>query len=250
MPPEYAAVFSEVEIHEHARIVRARGDAVVHASIARTSSRGLVAVCIVADARPGLLSLIASALVIHRLDVKGAQVYCRTRDDGRSEAVDFFWLRSFSPYASTRTIDDPVIASVATTITELSSSHSHAVRAESPRVIRHVESTRRGPRVYLDVRALQRGECVLVVEASDRPRLLLDISRTLFKLGVSTIASEVRVDEGIAHHRFALSVRNGTRPTADEMARVRAAVFRVLRDVMLPVGSPEHRAKPVSKRTP
>jgi UTP:GlnB (protein PII) uridylyltransferase len=234
MPPAYAALFSEAEMHEHLQIVRARGARDVHAALCRTAPSGLVAVCIVAEDRPGLLSVVASALVMHRLDVKGAQVFCRKMSDGRREAVDLFWLRSFRAHESSRAIDGALVSGVERTISELLSSHCHSVRAESPRVIRPSEPLRLGPRVYLDVRALQRGECTLVVEALDRPGLLLDVSRTLFRLGIETIATEVRVEDGVAHHRFGLSVRNGTRLTAEEMARVRAAVLRMLRDVKLP----------------
>lgn len=237
MPPAYAAVFSEAETHEHLQIVRARGTREVHAALCRTGPSGLVAVCIVAADHPGLLSLIASALVMHRLDIKGAQVFCRKTPDGRREALDLFWLQSFRAHESTRAIDDVLIAGVERTITELLSSHCHSVRAESPRVIRPSEPLRPGPRVYLDVRALQRGECTLVVEALDRPGMFLDVSRTLFRLGIETIATELRVEHGVARHRFGLSVRNGTRLTAEEMARVRAAVLRMLRDVKLPAAS-------------
>src|SRR5450432_2236314 len=91
MPPAYARAFSKSEVAEHARIVGRRGGKLVHAEVwaGQTGAR----VCVVTDDRPGLLALVTDALLVHGLSVKSAQVYCRHRADGQSEAVDLFELQ-------------------------------------------------------------------------------------------------------------------------------------------------------------
>lgn len=230
MPPQYAAVFSEDDIRRHLAIVSARGTAPAHAAAWRTPSDGIVAACIVADDQPGLLSLIATALVIHRMDVSGAQIFCRERGQGRREAVDLFWLRS-APAAGSRTISDHDLSHVARTLSELLLAQRHAVHVETPEASPADASIRLQPRVFFDVRALQRGEYVLVVEALDGPGLLLAITRALVGRGVETLASEIRTEDGIARDRFSLASSTATRLTPERLADVQRSVLKALREL-------------------
>ena len=67
----------------------------------------------VADDRPGLLSLISATLVAQSLDVVSAQAYTRPRPEGGAEAVDFLWLRRDADHAL------PIRAADAARVTEL-----------------------------------------------------------------------------------------------------------------------------------
>ncbi|MBM4363205.1 MAG: HD domain-containing protein, partial [Deltaproteobacteria bacterium] len=51
-------------------------------------------ICVVAEDRPGLLARIAAALGHGRLKVFSAQVYSWVGPDGRTRALDLFWVRS------------------------------------------------------------------------------------------------------------------------------------------------------------
>src|SRR5262245_47571952 len=92
MPKRYRALFDADAIRTHAGIVYRRGARATRIEPWRDLPGGGLAVCVVADDRPGLLSRISAALVAHAMDVASAQAYVRKRDDGRDEAVDFFWL--------------------------------------------------------------------------------------------------------------------------------------------------------------
>jgi UTP:GlnB (protein PII) uridylyltransferase len=230
MPPEYAAVFGESDVRQHLAIAAARGTARAHAAAWRVASDGVVAACIVADDQPGLLSLIATALVIHRLDVSAAQIFCRERPDGRREAVDLFWLRSASALG-TRAVTNHDLSQVADTLSELLLAHRHGVHVETPLPARADASVRLQPRVFFDVRALQRGQYVLVVEALDGPGLLLAITRALVGRGVETVASEIRTEDGIACDRFSLASSSGGPLTPDRLADVQRGVLKAVREL-------------------
>src|SRR5690349_7663317 len=99
MPPAYSQAFDIADAEEHARIAAARGSSVAEVAIWRMLPQGVAILCVVAEDRPGLVALVSSAFLAHALDVRSAQIYCRTTDGGLVEAVDFFWLRSVSPGA-------------------------------------------------------------------------------------------------------------------------------------------------------
>src|SRR5262245_57577115 len=112
MPAAYARVFDRDDILAHLRIVERRAAAAAHAGVWRTLPDGGVVGMIVADDRPGLLSLVSAALVAHRLDVTSAQIYCRERADAVLEAVDLFWLRAADAARAPRSIEPEELTSV------------------------------------------------------------------------------------------------------------------------------------------
>src|SRR5262249_26969158 len=93
MPADYRAAFDAEATRAHAEIVARREGQDVHVEIWRELSERVVAIVVVADDKPGLLSCISAALVTSRIDVVTAHAYCRTRDDGSVEAVDILWIR-------------------------------------------------------------------------------------------------------------------------------------------------------------
>src|SRR6187397_2678629 len=86
MPLAYRSAFGVDETAEHARIVARRGAALAHAELCETRNGSVV--CLVTDARPGLLVLVTDALLVHGFGIRCAQAYSRVRPDGRVEAVD------------------------------------------------------------------------------------------------------------------------------------------------------------------
>jgi hypothetical protein len=103
MPPEFAATFrdsmppsyrqhqSSQDILEHAEIAWRRGEELAHAEIWSKRTNAIV-ICVVADDRPGLATLIRATVVAHELNVSAQQSYCRKNERGRVEAVHFLWL--------------------------------------------------------------------------------------------------------------------------------------------------------------
>ena len=85
MPMTYRRLFDEDAQHEHAAIAYRRHASATHIEIWRKLPERIVAVALVADDRPGLLSRVSAALVAHDMDVVAAQAYGRKRlDDGAS----------------------------------------------------------------------------------------------------------------------------------------------------------------------
>jgi [protein-PII] uridylyltransferase len=206
MPPSYRRSFDEDAQHEHAAIVHRRRGAAAHVEIWRKLPERIVALAVVADDRPGLLSRVSAALVAHDLDVVAAQAFVRARADGKDEAVDLVWVRRMveadGALGSVRSSD---VARVAETLDSLvrgratfdgAVEHARAIKASSRTRVRFERDARDGA-------------TLLLVEAYDRPGLLLEVSRTLFREGVQIVGSHVTTHDGHAVDRFHVSELDG-----------------------------------------
>lgn len=91
MPPSYSQHLTNQDIAEHAEIAWRRGDELAHAEIWATRPNAIV-VCVVAEDRPGLSTLIRATIVAHELNVSASQSYSRKNERGQSEALHFLWL--------------------------------------------------------------------------------------------------------------------------------------------------------------
>src|SRR5271157_3562427 len=91
MPESYGATFDMRSIGEHAEII-ARRSGPVHVEIWRQQGDGRAVLCVVADDRPGLLSMICAALVAVGVNVVAARVFTRSLGNGQGEAIDFFTI--------------------------------------------------------------------------------------------------------------------------------------------------------------
>jgi hypothetical protein len=103
MPPEFVASFRHSmpesyrnqhgsdDIREHAGIVWRRGRDIAYAEL-WTRRMNVAIVCIVADERPSLPTLIQATIAAHGLEVQAAQAYLRTRQEEPAEAVHFLWV--------------------------------------------------------------------------------------------------------------------------------------------------------------
>src|SRR5580704_6432637 len=96
MPARYRVLFDQRAIARHAAVALRRSGRPAYAEVWRGLPDGSAALCIVAEDRPGLLSAIAAALVLHKLDVLTALVFSRLLPGGESEAVALVWVRRAS----------------------------------------------------------------------------------------------------------------------------------------------------------
>ena len=228
MPAEYRAAFEEGEARAHQAVVGRRGDRVTHLEVWRQLSDHIVAVCVVADDRPGLLSRISAALVAERIDVVGAHAYCRARGDGSKEAIDLLWIRRLPaadglvPPIRDRDIE-AVASAIAASATrdgalaaEPTSSEraSHLARTASARIRFHTHPTD--------------GSTTLTVEAVDRPGLLLAVTQALFRAGVQIIALRATTERGSAVDRFTLTELDGSPLQSDRLLMLQAAILGAL----------------------
>lgn len=221
MPHHYRRAYDSVAVREHAAIVHRRADAPAHAEIWRRLPNGAAVLCVVADDRPGLLSLVSASLAVERIDVTAVQAYTRQLDRGGAEAVDFFWLRRVDAGAMPIGDEDAshVLEVLRGLVTGKLTLESVASRAR-PR-----ESSRPGGTRVAVAEKLDAGQAVLTVQAVDRPGLLLTITLALFRARVQIVASKVATKGGVAADRFTIAEHDGSRLSAERCAEVRAAVI-------------------------
>lgn len=222
MPAAYAQAFSARDVVEHAGIVARRGTLLAHAEPFCGTS-GTPYVCVVADDQPGLLSFVSDALLSHGLSVKSAQVYCRRKRDGSSEAVDFFQLELASSEHREEPIDPAEVTSFAQTLRELIAEDSLSQQQLRERDTIPVPGARPS-RFYFELDALRRGEFVLIVETPDFTGLLYAITSALHGQGIRILESEIRTESGFAFDRFTVSPTTSEALTAERLCDIQQAV--------------------------
>ena len=195
MPTRYGVLFDPRAIRRHAAIAYRRGKRAAHAEVWRALADGTAALCVVAEDRPGLLSAIAAALVSHKMDVITALVFSRVAGGGDVEAVDFLWVRR-SLSSDTAAIG----ADEAESISEvLSAILGGTVSIEEIASRTAVGSPPTDKQVAVRFEpADEDGRAVLLVEAPDRPGMLLTITRELFQHGTQIARSLVRTADGLS----------------------------------------------------
>jgi [protein-PII] uridylyltransferase len=221
MPAAYASAFDAIEINEHARIVARRGGLLVHAEI--FVGRAGPQVCLVTDDRPGLLALVTDALLVHGLNIRNAQVYCRRRNDGQFDAVDFFQLEQEGVSVREAGISAAELAAFVQTLSELVAEQVLASRVSSA-----PSSGAPKARVYFELEALRRGEFALLVEAPDSPALLNGITSALHDQDVRILSSQIRTEAGFARDRFELVSNDGEPLGAVRLCDIQQAVLEAL----------------------
>jgi UTP:GlnB (protein PII) uridylyltransferase len=260
MPFAYRALHSLEEVRIHHGIVLRRANAAVHvercvapgsrrrshppkaaqngagrsgarllsigeADVEFTSSEQIECVCVVADDRPGLMSLISSVVLAHSLDVVKARVYCRIRPGG-NEAVDFIHVRA--PKA-TRT--RPVALHVSSIRSSLNGLLTGKVDFDT--MTRRAASTAPPPgdsrEPELSVYFSEAGSDVLVVESTDRRGLLLSITLAVFQEGLTIIASDVTTLEGVARDEFLITELDGSALSEERRRQIVEKVRKKLR---------------------
>jgi [protein-PII] uridylyltransferase len=224
MPARYRESFDGAAMREHAAIVARRDGAPAHVEIWRHQPKGGAIACVVADDRPGLLSLISAALVVQSLDVVSAQAYTRATASG-AEAVDFLWLR--------RDAENPL---------PIRSADATQVRAllvglitgkENLESVMRRARTRPAPAAGATTRVAfhetpNLGLSVLTVETHDRPGLLLAITLALFKARVQIVGSEAETKDGHVIDRFNIVELDGTPIQKTRRGPVQTAVLEAI----------------------
>lgn len=237
MPGAYYAQHRPDELRAHARVSERRGTRLVQAELCTGPSTPERAewLCIVTDDRPGLLSLLSAAISAHSLDILSARVYCRTRPGRPEEAVDLFAVRPLG-HARSESLDPGSIALVRTTIESLLRGETNVSSLE-----KRARDTARPPRapaplVYFDEAA--EGD-LLVVEAGDRPGLLLAISLTIFRERLSIVRSHVTTFAATARDEFELAELDGRRVSTERKAQVAERIRLALEQERTRQRSPE-----------
>jgi [protein-PII] uridylyltransferase len=235
MPERYLLANAPDAIAAHAGVALDRGVATVHAAIVPSRHPEVAEICVVAEDRPGLLARIAAALTAGRLEVLAAQVYSRAvaaegATEGRSEAVDLFWVRDRveGPDGAERAIprlmrDLGDVCSGAIDPAELlrqrTGSASPWRERPSPAVLTEV---------VVDGRASPR-HTVVEVFAKDRPGLLYTIANALHELGLSIALSKINTEGTKVADVFYVNEIDGAKVQAGERPRqIREAIVHAI----------------------
>jgi [protein-PII] uridylyltransferase len=219
MPERYLLANGAESIAAHAGVALDRGATPVHAALVPSRHPEASEVCVVAEDKPGLLARIAAALTAGRLEVLAAQVYSRTLPNGKTEAVDLFWVRDRTegPEATERAMPRLVrdlgdVCSGAVDPAELlrqrTGSTSPWRERPSPAVLTEV---------VMDGRASPR-HTVVEVFAKDRPGLLYTIANAFHELGLSIALSKINTEGTKVADVFYVNELDGTK-LADGGAR-------------------------------
>jgi [protein-PII] uridylyltransferase len=211
MPQPYYHRHSPSEVRAHAGIIHSRGGALVVVAPCpgpRDGDGGRSEwLCVVTDDRPGLLSLLSAAISAHSLDILSARVYGRSRRRQADEAVDLFSVRGLREHAREglqasdfdsirRTMEGLLRGDI-----EVQSLEKRAAQTSRPSGSPPVE-------VYFDD---SRGSDLMIVEAGDRPGLLLAISLTIFRERLTIVRSHVTTFAATARDEFELAEVDGSR---------------------------------------
>ncbi len=247
MPSRYVVLFDPRTIRRHAAVSFRRGAERAHAEVWRALPDGSAAMCVVAEDRPGLLSAIAAALVLHRLDVITALVFSRPAPAGESEAVDLVWVRRASP-TDTAAIGADEASSIGEVLSAIlaGSISVDQIAAQAPNTTATVKATDK--RIVVQFDAIDDdGLAALLVEAPDRPGILLTITRELFQHGAQIVRSLVRTADGRAYNRFELTEFNGGVLASERREQIRDGVLTALA-LFGPSDSGHHTVSAVTRR--
>lgn len=225
MPSRYGVLFDGRTIRRHAAVSFRRGGRLACAEVWRPLPDGSAALCVVAQDRPGLLSAIAASLVLHKLDVITALVFSRPIAGGETEAVDLVWVRRASS-ADTAAIDADEAQSIGEVLSAILSGNI-AVDRIAAQATCDSPPTDEAVNVRFEA-ADENGMAVLLVEAADRPGILLTIALELFQQGAQIVRSLVRTADGRAFNRFELAEFSAAPLTPERREQIRAAVFAAL----------------------
>jgi [protein-PII] uridylyltransferase len=235
MPRSYREILAPEAIQTHAAIVGRRGARAAHVEVWRQDPKGVLAVCVVVDDGPGVLARISAAFVAHDIDVVGAQGYCRKRNDGRVEAVDFFWIRRLE--RDTRFIlhVGPVELERFTKTLEEGLVFGREGAHRAVRHTRTVPAAGKSTRVRFEHREPE-GHMVLTLEGQDRPGLLLAITEALFRENVQIVRSEVSTQDGRVLDRFHMTEIGGAPLQRARLLGLQTAVLGAIEESLLTDG--------------
>jgi UTP:GlnB (protein PII) uridylyltransferase len=225
MPPSYRQQQNPDDIREHALIAWRRGDEPVYAEI-WSKRLNAVVVCVVADDRPGLPSLIRATVAAHGFDVVAAQNYCRYNERGRPEAIHLLWL-SPSLEGQRGEANEQNVTSIAESVSAL-------LRGQTDlgSVIERASSVPSSPGASVDVSTTEDvesdGAILLTVDAADNEGLLEKIASVLATKQVKLLASDRTVSGSRAQWRFHIVEADGSALSQDRVRDIASTLQRAL----------------------
>ncbi len=228
MPTSYRDAFCDDDVERHAEVVARRSGSATRVEIWRDLPEQVVGICIVADDRPGLLSQISAALVALEIDVVSAHAYCRARNGGPREAIDLLGIRRVARANGSK---GPIGARDVAGIGEMVDAlvRGNAKFDASVRLARAARTAAETTRVRFDDGAGD-GTMVLTVEATDRPGLLLVVTKAIFRAELQIIGLRATSEAGRAIDRFHLAELDGKPLVQARLLSLQMEIFSALED--------------------
>lgn len=200
MPARYAPMFDRIEIEQHARIARERGEELAHVGQVVSLGRQGTGLCIVAADSPGLLATISATLTSQELGILQAEIFTRRLSPSANEAVDLFWVVRTPPLQNISITPNDVL--------RLRRCLLDCLRgAETGPRVRTSAFIGRSPESSTRVQFIEDSAgrfTTLDIEADDRSGLLLAICQCLFAAEIQIVGSRIRSENGRAWGRFEL----------------------------------------------
>ncbi|HSO39496.1 MAG TPA: hypothetical protein VLT33_43510 [Labilithrix sp.] len=226
MPTSYHEAFDAQAVAAHAAVVARREGSATRVEIWKELPERVIAICVVADDRPGLLSQISAALVAEQIDVVSAHAYCRTRPDGAKEAVDILWIRRVARLggviAKLRERDVTALGELVDALVRGNAKVDQAVG-----FARAIVAAGASTRVLFDDSAKD-GTMVLTVEATDRPGLLLLVTQAIFRAELQIIGLRATSEKGRAIDRFHLAEADGKPLVLARLLALQVEIFTAI----------------------
>jgi len=235
LPNAYRDKYEADVIVAHGAVSASRGDAKVAVGLFGRAGNGL---CVVADDRAGLLALISASLVVCRLDVNPAEVYTRTTEQGKKEAVDLFWVRKLDDKPGTALVqaDADRVRQALTDLLASSGTARSVVDKEIAKAERAEPKT--ADATVRFVADPSGGLATLEVETTDRSGLLFSLASALFEQNVQIVESEVRTVDGRVFDRFRLVELDGSAISAAHRLEIQVAVLSAIESARRTVPPP------------
>ena len=233
MPARYAQTFSGLDIQQHASIVRARGQQLVHVDRFASMRHQGTALCIVAQDRPGLLATISAALTSADLSIMEAEIFTRRVSASMSEAVDLFWVIRRAPLQHVEIVPSDV-RRVAHYLVQLLTHAATALPARSSSIMRGASAASARVRFIDDADGCF---TTLEVEANDRSGLLLAICQTLFAAHLQIVGSHIKTQQGRVRGRFELIELDDQPIEPDRRQEIQLAILSALDELSRPTAA-------------
>jgi [protein-PII] uridylyltransferase len=228
MPASYRDAFDDEAMLAHAAVAGRREANATQVEIWKDLPERVVAICIVADDRPGLLSQISAALVALEIDVVTAHAFCRARPDGAQEAIDILWIRRVArANGSIGPIRGRDVAAIGERVDALVRGKAKLEPAVD--VARSARSAAESTRVLFE-RGAEDGTMVLTVEATDRPGLLLVVTKAIFRAGLQIVGLRATSEKGRASDRFHLAELDGKPLVQARLLTLQVEILSALED--------------------
>lgn len=229
LPESYRRKFEFGAVAQHARISVERGSAPANIGVFFAGRVPGVAICVIAEDRPGLLATISAALFMCGLDVIEAEAYTR-RVSGQDEAVDVFWVRHDSPEKRKQRVGRQEIDQLRQTLIGLLEGKLEPrLLSDSQRPIPTPSSSE------TVVRFIENSDgdfSTLEVETGDRSGLLLALSQALYKQRVQIVGSQVKTVGGRVFDRFHIVELNNLPINQARRLEIQVAVLSAVDPVL------------------